>query len=49
MGAARRNRVIDRQDTFSELRANSAIHPGSQARALLNIAALNAEYPPLKL
>ncbi|KIV60622.1 hypothetical protein SZ54_4823 [Rhizobium sp. UR51a] len=49
MSTSRRNCFIDRDDALSELRANSAIHPVAQARALLNVTALDAEYPALKL
>ena len=49
MSTTRRDCFINGNDTLSEFGANSAIHPGSQASALLNVAPVDAEYPALKL
>lgn len=49
MGTPRRNRIINRYGALSKLRPDPAIHPSAQAVALLNVAALDAEYPALKL
>jgi hypothetical protein len=36
IGTSRRNCFIDSNDALSELRANSAIHPGGQQRVKVN-------------